>query len=114
MPKVSTPTCVSVISIFALMIIIMAIGLVHSKRRIAKLSLCVDNLRNIELIKLDWASNENKTINDTPTWDDLHPYSLVRWSNNIPICPSGGIYTIGLVGKNPTCSIGGPEHSMAE
>lgn len=71
----------------------------------------MDNLRNIELIKRDWANNENKTTNDTPSWDDLRPYFPIRWSNNIPICPSGGIYTIGRVGEIPTCSIGGYEHT---
>jgi len=72
---------------------------------------CVNNLRNIEICRDRWSKDENRTTNDVPTWDDLRPYFPDRWSNSIPICPSGGTYTIGRIGEPPTCSIGGPEHS---
>ncbi len=73
---------------------------------------CVDNLRNLDLLKRNWANDDNKTTNDVPSWDDLRPYFPSRWSNNIPICPGGGTYRLGRVGEPPTCSIGGPEHSI--
>ena len=97
----------------AAFIVILAIGLAGCERKSARISACVDNLRNIEICKKLWADNENKTTNDIPNWDDLKPYFPDRWSNSIPICPAGGKYSINRVGKLPTCSIGGPGHSLS-
>ena len=71
---------------------------------------CVNNLRVIAAAKDQWALENNKTTNDTPTWDDLRPY-FGRATNQPPKCPDGGIYTLGKVGQNPTCSLGG-SHSL--
>ena len=94
--------------------------LAHSKRRSKKIPRCHFNLMQIDLIKYDWAGNEGKTTNDTPTWDDLRPYfpdfmtNSIYWTNGRPICPNGGIYKIGKVGERPKCSIGGGyEHSLS-
>src|SRR5437762_12456079 len=81
---------------------------------------CHDILIEISLSKFDWAANNGKTTNDTPTWNDLRPYfspnfttNPRRWTNGQPFCPSGGIYTIGRVGESPKCSIGGGyRHSL--
>jgi len=80
--------------------------------------LCIENLRFIEETKDQWATSYNKTTNDVPTWDDLRPFfpawmtNSVHWTNGRPVCPDGGIYTIGRVGVPPTCSIGGYKHSL--
>jgi hypothetical protein len=66
---------------------------------------CKVNLRMIADAKELWASSNQKTENDTPTWDDLRPY--MRGAK--PQCPGGGVYTIGRVGEPPSCSI--PEHT---
>ncbi len=74
---------------------------------------CVTNLKQIELSKQLWENDQtNKNPNAIPTWDDLRQYLPNGWSNQIPVCPSGGIYTIGGGGEPPTCSIGGPRHSL--
>jgi hypothetical protein len=72
---------------------------------------CINNLRIIDSAKDQWALEHGKTSNDIPTWDDVRPYLGRLPSNNIPVCPSGGTYTLGRVGSPPTCSIGG-EHSL--
>ncbi len=95
----------------ACFIFALAIALVGCERRSSRLSECVLNLRNIQICKELWAGNEGKTADDVPTWDDLRYYFPVRWSNNVPICPAGGSYSINRVGDQPTCSIGGPGHS---
>ena len=69
---------------------------------------CVENLYQIQLAKELWMSDNNKTLNDTPTWDDIKAYV----GGNILVCPNGGIYTIGRVDQLPTCSIGGWRHSL--
>ena len=101
-----------VISLFGILIAVSAICLIHSERRTAKLSRCVDNLRNIQTCKRLWAQDGGKTSNDVPTWNDLRPYFPATWSNQIPVCPDGGTYTIGRIDQLPTCSIGGPGHSL--
>jgi len=74
---------------------------------------CHDNLARLEIFKFEWASENHKTTNDTPTWDDLRQNFPDRWSNSIPVCPAGGTYTIGRVGEKPRCSIGGGyRHSL--
>ena len=87
--------------------------LAHHTRQSNKIPRCHDNLRRIELAKFNWAGNEAKTTNDTPTWDDLRLYFPDSWSNGIPVCPAGGTYTIGRVGEQPRCSVGGGyDHSL--
>ena len=81
---------------------------------------CHDILIQISLAKSEWADENNKTTNDTPTWNDLRSYfspTLTNnprlWTNGGPFCPSGGTYTIGRVDESPKCSIGGGyRHSL--
>jgi hypothetical protein len=65
---------------------------------------CIANLRLIYAAKQAWALDKNKTDADMPTEQDLLPYLK---GGVFPVCPSGGIYTIGSVGQSPTCSIPG-------
>jgi hypothetical protein len=66
---------------------------------------CINNLRQIDAAKQEWALEKGKTAADVPTEEDLMPY-LRKW----PVCPSGGTYTINAVGEQPTCSI--PGHAL--
>jgi hypothetical protein len=69
-------------------------------------------LREIQWCKETWMKHEGKTTNDTPTWADLNEDLVgMGWRNGKPVCPNGGVYTIGRVADMPTCSIGGPKHS---
>ncbi|HSY74616.1 MAG TPA: hypothetical protein VK810_04030, partial [Dongiaceae bacterium] len=80
------------------------------------LSDCINNMRTIDLAKNEWALVNNKSTNDTPTWEDLKQYIQDEARNKHYIkldpktgllkCPSGGIYIIGKIGENPTCSLG--------
>lgn len=80
-----------------------------------KISKCVLNLEGIKMCKRLWENDQtNKDANVVPTWDEMRPYFPTSWSNQIPVCPSGGIYTIGCVGESPKCSVGGPRHSLPQ
>jgi hypothetical protein len=68
---------------------------------------CIANLRQIDSAKLQWAADNNKTLNDTPTAQDLAGYLP---GGVFPTCPSGGSYTINSVGLPPSCSI--PGHAV--
>jgi hypothetical protein len=88
-------------------------------RRSSRIPPCHELLVLADLAKFDWANNYGKTSNDTPTWDDLRFYlpdwvtNIVRWTNGRPVCPEGGVYTIGRVGELPRCSIGGYTHAVS-
>ena len=75
-------------------------------RETAQMNACINNLRQIDAAKQQWALENNKKAGDVPTAADLTPYL----NGKFPICPSGGTYTIGAVSNAPTCSI--PKHKL--
>ncbi len=70
----------------------------------AQFNACINNLRQIDAAKQEWALENDKTADAIPSAQDLLPYfpNLV-----FPVCPSGGTYTINAVGVPPTCSVPG-------
>lgn len=78
-------------------------------RQTAQKNACINNLRQIDAAKQQWALEKNKKEGDVPTMDDLKEY-IGRPGAPLPHCPQGGTYTIGSVGEAPRCSI--PGHSL--
>jgi len=74
---------------------------------IAERNICINQLRQIDAAKQQWALENNKTADAVPTAQDIAPYMKLDANGNIPGCPSGGTYTIGAVGVLPACSIPG-------
>ena len=72
----------------------------------ASFNACINNLRQIDGAKQQWALETKAHSDATPSWNDIKPY-FGRSTNNslIPRCKHGGIYTIGSVANAPTCSI---------
>ncbi len=68
---------------------------------------CINNLRQIDGAKNQWALEKGKKAGDVPTKEDLLPF-LRQW----PVCPAGGTYTIGAVGEPPTCSLANLGHKL--
>jgi hypothetical protein len=66
---------------------------------------CINNLRQIDAAKSEWALEKGKTNGTVATENDIKPYIMLNQYGRIPPCPSGGKYTIGKVGDKPTCSI---------
>jgi hypothetical protein len=71
---------------------------------------CINNLRQIDAAKQEWALEKGKPNGTVVTEADIKPYIKLDPNGNIPKCPSGGKYTIGKVGELPTCSI--PGHAL--
>jgi hypothetical protein len=63
---------------------------------------CLNNLRQIDGAKQQWALEKGKTNGSTVTVADIAPY--IR--DGTLRCPSGGSYRIGTLEENPTCSYG--------
>jgi len=68
---------------------------------------CINNLRQIDAAKNQWALEKGKKAGDVLTVDDIRVYLI---HNQLPVCPAGGSYIIGAVGENPTCSV--PGHKL--
>jgi competence protein ComGC len=94
--------------IFIPLMLAIAIPNFVTARQTAQMNACINNLRQIDAAKQEWALENNKKGSDMPTQSDL-----VRYINNngqFPVCPAGGAYTIGAVSNAPTCSI--PKHQL--
>ncbi len=71
---------------------------------------CVGILKQLVGAKATWALELNKTGTDAPLDSDL--FGSDKYIREKPTCPSGGVYHLGTVSQNPTCSLGGPAHSL--
>jgi hypothetical protein len=73
-------------------------------------SACINNLRQIDGAKEQWALENKKP--DGAAVVEQGRNGLLAYIKGFarPVCPSGGIYTLGPVGTNPTCSI--PGHKL--
>lgn len=65
---------------------------------------CINNLRQIDGAKQQWALENNAAVDAVPTVKDLLPYFKGKV---FPVCPAGGTYSINSVEEIPTCSIEG-------
>ena len=68
---------------------------------------CINNLRQIDAAKQQWALENGKTNGDIiATESDIMPYLGRGPKGNFPHCPSGGQYVIGKLNQPPACSLG--------
>ena len=63
---------------------------------------CINNLRQIEAAKEQWALETRQAQGATVVTTDANTYMKA-----VPTCPSGGTYVYGVVGTNATCSSSG-------
>ncbi|HXS69189.1 MAG TPA: hypothetical protein VN761_10125 [Candidatus Polarisedimenticolia bacterium] len=70
----------------------------------AVISTCINNLRQIQAAKQQWALENNRTADAIPTPPEIAAYLP---NHQMPECPGGGRYTLNAVNVAPTCSIPG-------
>ena len=72
-----------------------------------QLAACINNLRQIEGAKQQFALEAQKQPGALVSTDDL-----ARFFPNkaVPTCPGGGVYTLNPIGLNPICNI--PGHAL--
>jgi prepilin-type N-terminal cleavage/methylation domain-containing protein len=92
-----------VVAIIALLAVIAIPSFVRARQTSTR-SACLNNLREIDGAKQQWALENNKVNGDSPNNSDLSAYLK---GNSMPDCPGGGAYTLGNVGTLPVCNIGG-------
>jgi hypothetical protein len=67
---------------------------------------CINNLRQIDIAKQQWALEQKKSPSDVPATSDLLPIL----GGKFPTCPAGGTYTINALSAAPECSM--PKHVL--
>ena len=70
---------------------------------------CINNLRQLDGAKQQWALENRKPENATPTVQDVLAYIK---DGAFPKCPSGGVYLLNAVQAHPTCSAQG--HTLGQ
>ena len=105
-----------------IMIVVAIIGLLAAiaipnfvrARTTAQMNACINNLRQIDGAKQQWALETKQAGNATPVTTDIDPYLGRSGSTTNVICPAGGAngtfagsYTIGAVNIAPVCKITG-------
>jgi len=79
----------------------------------ASYSACINHLRQLDGAKQQWALEQHKLGNDTPTWKEIAPYvgrDPAAKPQDLPWCPQGGIYILGKVDEAPRCTY--PGHNL--
>ena len=102
-----------------IMIVVAIIGLLAAiaipnfvkARTTAQMNACINNLRQIDSAKQQWALETRQMTNAVPTDSDIEPYLRSSSLTNV-ICPSGGAmatfdssYVLHSVSEPPTCNI---------
>ena len=110
----------SAFTLIEIMITVLIIGIllavavpnfVHA-RESSRARACVSNLKEIDTAKEQYAMDNKLSNGDTSVATDpltMTGSALVGSENYIKspvLCPSNGTYTVGVIGVNPTCSIG--------
>jgi len=79
-------------------------GSAQQAQQIDLLNACINNLRQLDGAKQQWALETQKTETAVPTAQDIAPYLK---DGLIPACPAAGKYSINAVNVLPTCSVAG-------
>jgi hypothetical protein len=78
-------------------------------RDTAQKNACLNNLRQLDAAKAQWALENSKTSQDVPTEAEIASYLN---NKRMPACPGGGHYTLGPLSERPRCSI--PGHQLPD
>ena len=100
-----------------IMIVVAIIGLLCAiaipnfvrARNTSQRNTCINNLRQVDSAKHEWALENRKSDTDTPTSDDLKVYIN---KNAFPSCPANGTFTINAMNTDPTCSKSSAGHAL--
>ncbi len=83
-------------------------GATQAQQQASLINACINNLRQLDGAKQQWALENGKTAEAVPTPNDVARYLA---GNKLPSCPGGGTYSLNSVKDPPTCSI--PGHALS-
>ena len=109
-----------------IMIVVAIIGLLAAiaipnfvrARTTAQTNACINNLRQIDGAKQQWALENKASSVALPVGTDIQPYMGRGSAGSLPTCPADSTkvfatsYTIGNVSVPPVCNINGSNHVL--
>jgi prepilin-type N-terminal cleavage/methylation domain-containing protein len=103
-----------------IMIVVAIIGLLAAiaipnfvrARATSQKNACINNLRQIDGAKQQWALENKQLSTASPGSTSLKPYLGRGTAGQWPSCPASGSYTIGNVGTVPTCNLSANGHAL--
>ena len=101
-------TLVEIMIVVLIIGILMAIAVPNfiKARESSRRNSCIANLKQIDSGKEQWAMDLKKTTGDACVIGDLTGANgYIKGPAAGPTCPSGGTYTVDVVGTNPSCSL---------
>ena len=98
-----------VVAIIGIFITITAISANRVSTK-SKTNSCITNLRRIDAAKSLWSITSGSDPDDPVSMSDLVPEHI----KTTPVCPSGGVYTVGNLKTLATCSVQGHALSAPE
>ena len=105
-------TLVEIIIVVTILCLLAAIAIPSfaSARMCSQANACLNNLRQIDGGKEQWAVDNGKVDTDTVTSSDIAPYLKGGW----PKCPANGAaYSVTIVIAKPTCGSAMTNHSLS-
>jgi prepilin-type N-terminal cleavage/methylation domain-containing protein len=96
-----------------IMIVVAIIGLLAAiaipnfvrARATSQKNACINNLRQIDGAKQQWALEQHQVSTATPGSADVQPYLGRGTAGTWPTCPASGAYTVGAVNVPTSCSL---------
>ena len=97
-----------VVAIIGLLAAIAVPNFVRARSK-AQQNACINNLKQMDGAKAQWAIENKKVDSDAVTTSDITPYLK---GSAMPECPASGAYAVTIVSAVPTCTLSTAGHTL--